>query len=107
MVERRERGALAARGHVGAAEIGDDIDADEAREERPVADLPGAALGRAVQDRVAVKADEVECDLGMARAELGDGFGMEPGQLGLDLSDIGTWGLAAEDRAQPLAEGIS
>ena len=44
MVERRQRRALAAGGDVGAAEIGDDIDAGQARQQRAVADLPGAAL---------------------------------------------------------------
>ena len=60
MVERHQRRALAAGGDIGAAEIGDDIDPDEPRQQGAVADLPGAALVRAVQDRMAVKADQVE-----------------------------------------------
>ena len=47
MVERRERRPLAARRDIGAAEIGDDIDAGQPGEQRAVADLPGPALGPA------------------------------------------------------------
>ena len=47
VVERRERRPLPARGDIGAAEIADDIDPGQLRQQRAVADLPGAALLRA------------------------------------------------------------
>ena len=47
VVERRERRPLPAGGDIGAAEIADDIDPGQSRQQRAVADLPGAALARA------------------------------------------------------------
>ncbi len=100
MEQRHERRALAAGGDVGRAKIADDIDAGQPRQQRAVADLPGAALLGAVQDGMAVKADDVDLE-----AVLGDELqhrrGMRLGDRALDLGDRPG---AAEDAAQPLAE---
>ncbi len=104
MVERRQRRAFAAGGDIGAAEIADDIAADEPRQQRAVADLPGAALPRAMQDRVAVKPDEIDRDLGMPAAKFGDRRGVQPGQLDFDRGDVGARDRRAQYAAQPLAE---
>ena len=44
VVQRRQRRPLPAGGDIGAAEIADDIDPGQPRQQRAVADLPGAAL---------------------------------------------------------------
>ena len=85
------------------SEAGDDIAAGEARQQGSIPDLPGAALGRAVQDRVAVEPDELDRHIGMARAKLSDRGGMQPGQLGLDRGDIPD---PAQHRTQPVAERL-
>ena len=46
VIERRERRPLPAGRDVGAAEVADDVDPGQPREQRAVADLPGAALAR-------------------------------------------------------------
>src|SRR3546814_4804146 len=72
------------------------------RSQRAVADLPGAALLRAVQDGVAVEADHPDC--GRREAGLGQQaahrLGMAQGQLALDLAH---GALAAEHRTQAAA----
>ena len=62
----------------------------KSRQQRAVADLPGAALGRAVQDRVAVKADDVDTRCRDARARnCSTAVGVKPGQLVFDLGYSG------------------
>jgi tyrosyl-tRNA synthetase len=100
--QRHERGAFAARGHIGAAKILDHIDAGERGEQAAIANLPGSALLRPVQDRMAVKADEIGIEP-MAADEQGGGIGMGPGELLLDFCD---WTLATENGADPLAQSI-
>ena len=99
--QRRQRRALAAGGDIGRAKIGDDVDPEPARQPSAVAQLPGAPLGRAMQDRVAVQADDVGCHTRMAREKLLDRFGMQSGELGFDLADRAN---AAEYRPQPFAK---
>jgi hypothetical protein len=106
VVERRQGRPLTPRRDIGTAEIGDDIDPGEARQQCPVADLPSAPLDRAVQDRVAVEADELDRYTGMARAKFGDGGGVTPGQLGLNRLDIRSRAGPAQHRTKPVAEGL-
>ena len=103
MVERRQGRSLPARRHIGAAEIGDDVDAGEARERGSIADLPSAALGRAVQDRVAVEPDELDRHIRMAPAKLSNCGGMQPGQLSFDRCNLPD---PAQHRTQPVAERL-
>ena len=70
MVERGERGPLAAEPDVGGAEIPHHRPAERVGECRPVADLKRAAPARVMRQRLAVKAHEVDPvegpqDLGM------------------------------------------
>ena len=88
VVQRRERRPLPAGGDIGAAEIADDIDPGQPRQQRAVADLPGAALLGTVQDRVPMEPDQVDRDLRKSLAKSRHGFGMQPGQLGLDRGDL-------------------
>jgi tyrosyl-tRNA synthetase len=85
--DRRERRPFAARRDVGRAEIGDDGETGLRCKERAVADLPGAALFRPVQDGVAVKADEVDGAEIMGVAQGSDRLGMDEGERALDLGD--------------------
>ncbi len=85
--QRRQRRALAAGGDIGRAEIGNDVDPEPARQLSAVPQLPGAPLGRAMQDRVAVQPDDVGCRARIAREKLLDRFGMQSGELGFDLVD--------------------
>ena len=58
MIQRHQRCALAARFHIGAAEIIDHVNAGQPRQQTAVANLPGPVLSRPVQDGLAVKADQ-------------------------------------------------
>ena len=58
--DRRQRRPLPSRGDVGGAEVGDDVDPGGLGEPRRVADLPGSALFRRVQQRMAVEADQID-----------------------------------------------
>ena len=60
VVQWGERRSFSARRDVGRAEIGDDIQAEAKRQQCAIADLPCAPFGRAMQNRVAVKADYVD-----------------------------------------------
>ena len=89
MIERHQRRALAARLHIGAAEIIDHIDAGQPRQQRAVADLPGPVLRRPVQDGLAVKADQrdlVRRQPGLGQQRL-DRLGMGLGQMPFGLAD--------------------
>ena len=55
MIKRHQGRALAARLHVGAAEIIDHIDAGQPRQQRTVTDLPGPVPLGPMQDGLAVK----------------------------------------------------
>ena len=101
MVQRSERRSLSARRDVGRAEIGDHIQPEPARQQRAVADLPGAAFGRAMQDRVAVKADHLGGVSRMLTQKIFHRFRMEPGQL---LLHIGDRADPAENRPKPFAK---
>src|SRR5271165_5448031 len=57
MEERSERRSLATRRDISRAEIRYDIYCEPLGQPRAVADLPGAAFGRAMQDRVPMEAD--------------------------------------------------
>ena len=103
MEQRRQRRTLAARRDVGRAEIGDDVDPEPARQGGAVAQLPGAALGRAMQDRVAVKADEIDRGPLVACEKMFDRLAVEPGELGLDRGDRAD---PAQRPAQPLAKRV-
>jgi hypothetical protein len=60
MIDRSERRALAARGDVRAAEVVDHVDTEPCGEARAVAQLAGAALVRAMPQRVAMEADYID-----------------------------------------------
>ena len=85
LVQRSERRSFSARRNVGRAEIRHDVQPKPARQQRAVADLPGAPFGRAMQDRVAVESDDVDCCSRMRAQEMLDGVAMKPGQLLFDL----------------------
>ncbi len=104
MEQRRKRRPLAAGGDIGRAKFGDDGDPEPAREGRAVAQLPSAAFSRAMQDRVAVHADNVRRKPRVAAEQLFDGVAVEPRQLGFDISDRTG---AAEHAAQPRAEIVA
>ena len=103
MEQRGERRPLAAGGDIGGAEIGDHVEPEKARQQRAVAQLPAAALGRAMQDRVAVEPDDIDGGSGVASEKLLDPPGMEAGQLVFDRRDRTG---AAKDRPQPFAERL-
>ncbi len=58
VVERRQRRAFAARGDIGMAEAVDDIDAQRLGDARADAELAREAALRAMEDGLAVQADE-------------------------------------------------
>ena len=62
--DRDEWGAFAAGRDVGAAKIADHVDLCPLREQLAIADLPGKALARAVNQGLAVKADDVDARRG-------------------------------------------
>jgi hypothetical protein len=68
--QRRERRALAAGGDVGGAEIMHNLHAAAPGKGGGVADLPGPARGRVVQNGLAMKADHIG---GLAQHGDGDG----------------------------------
>ena len=78
MKHRHERRALAADGDIRRAKIMDDRDAERAGERRSVADLDRQPSLRAVQDRLAVKADDVDLRgvKTFAAQKRGDGCGV-------------------------------
>src|SRR5690606_13189245 len=95
-IDGRQRIALAALRNIGGSEITYDIDFRFFSERAPVADLPGSAgrFGRAlrlVQNRMAVKADDVDrrsfeaCGV----EEFFDGDDMRIGEFAGGLADIG------------------
>jgi len=79
MEERRQRRSLSARGHIGGTEIGYDIEPEPLRQQRAVTYLPGSALGRAMQDRVAVKPDDVDWSPIVSAQEMLDCVGVKLG----------------------------
>jgi tyrosyl-tRNA synthetase len=99
--ERRERRALAAGRDIVAAEIVYHVDAGERGEQRAIADLPGAALARTMQDRVAVKPDQIDIADRVLLPQRIDRRGMEVRELALDARDIAR---TAEHAAEPFAE---
>ena len=101
MVEGRQRSPLPARRDVGAAEIDNHVRAGKTRQQGAVADLPGSPLGRAVQDRVPVKANQLDRNIRIFRAKLRNCVGVQPGQLGLDRRHLAD---PAEDGAQLFTE---
>ena len=60
MIDRSKRRALAPCGHVGAAEVEDHVDPEPGGEALPVAELAGPALGRPMEQRVAMEADDID-----------------------------------------------
>src|SRR5437868_14322552 len=60
MVEWRQRRPLPARRDIAAAEIGNHVRPGKTRQQGAVAELPGSPLGRAVQDPVPVKANQLD-----------------------------------------------
>ncbi len=56
----------------------DDVQPKPARQQCAVADLPGAPFGRAMQDRVAVESDDVDCCSRVRAQEMLDGVAMKP-----------------------------
>jgi hypothetical protein len=60
MIERHQGRALPARRHIGAAKIIDHINAGQLRQQRTIADLPGPVFLGAMQDGLAVKANQVD-----------------------------------------------
>ena len=86
MKQRRQRSPLPARSNIGRPKVGDDIQPQQPRQQPAVADLPAAAIGRAMQDRVAMKADNVDRNSRMPTEKLLERLAMEPGQLALHFS---------------------
>ena len=88
MIERRERSALPALGHILAAEVGNHRNPGRIGQGLAIPDLAGPALPDrcrgAVEDRLAMKADQVDLIRRQAgRVEqFGDEFGMTGGQHG-------------------------
>ncbi len=105
MEQGHQRRPLAAGRHILRAEVVDDGNAEFSRQQGAVADLPGAALLRPMQDGVAVEADHV--DVRGAEAcrpqQHAHGLGVIERDLALDRGDIAP---AAEDAAQALAQGV-
>ncbi len=101
MEQRSKRRSLPARSDVGRTEIGDDVEPKNIRQQRPVAQLPGAALGWAMQDGVTVQADDVDTPFGMARDKLLDRIGVKASQLAFDLRNRTD---AAQNRSQSFAK---
>jgi hypothetical protein len=103
MVERQQRRSLPALGNIGRAEIVHDIDPGFGSKNGPVADLPSAPLMWRVQDRLAVKADQVHftgrqssvLEQPVHRVSVG------PGQLSLDRTNVAA---ASKSGAQPVAK---
>jgi len=96
-----ERRTLSARRYVGRAEIGNNIQPKPARQQGAVADLPCAPFGRAMQNRVTVKADHIDRSFWIFPEKLLDGLGVQPCQFPFDRSRRT---LAAQHRAQPFPE---
>jgi hypothetical protein len=83
--QRSKRRSLPSRRDVGRTEIGDDVEPKNIRQQRPVAQLPGAAFGWAMQDGVTVQADDVDMRFGMTRDKLLDRVGVKASQLAFDF----------------------
>jgi hypothetical protein len=60
VVERGQWRSLPARRHVGAAKVVDHVDPGAPSEPRPIADLPRAPVLWLVQNRMAVKSDNID-----------------------------------------------
>ena len=103
MEQWSERCSLASGGDVGRAKIGDNVACEQLRKQRPVAKLPGAPLGRAMQDGVTMQADHVDTHPGVACNKLFDRFGMKPGEPTFNLADGAD---AAQDRSQSFAKRV-
>jgi hypothetical protein len=103
LIERHQRRALPACGHVGRPEIADDGDAGQFGKPCPIADLPGAALVGRVIDGVTVEPDQVDLSGGKTRRlqQALHRRGMPLGQFGFDLCNRS---LAAQTAAQPFAK---
>ena len=99
--QRSERRPFTARGDIGRAEIGNHVEPEETRQQRAVAQLPGAVLGRAMEDCMTVKPDDVDSGSRVAPQELLDSRGVKAGQLILDFGDRTD---GPKDRPQPIAE---
>src|SRR5262249_53271125 len=85
MEQRSERRSFTARVDIGRAKIGNDVESKQLRQEGPVTQLPGAALGRTMQDGMTMQADNVDTRSRMPCGKLLDCFGVKPRQLSFDL----------------------
>ena len=96
MEQRSEWRSFTACRDIGRAKIGNDVEPEKLRQQGSVTQLPGAALGRAMQDGVTMQADDVDTRIRMARGKLLDCVGVKPCQLSFDLRSRTS---AAENRA--------
>src|SRR5215207_7936596 len=96
MINRNERCALASRGDIGGAEITDDGHAKLARKQRTVAQLNGEALGRAMKNGLAMKADHVDLPRGEPHFETEtlDSGRVPIGEVFFKLSETARTGVA-------------
>ena len=101
MEDRDKRRPLATGSDVIAAKIGNDFDIAMFCKAFPIADLPGSALIGAMQDRMAVEADQVDLAALPILPKRRDGFSMEVSQFALNLGYEGRR-TAAQDRSEPL-----
>ena len=87
MIERHQRCTLAARLHIGAAKIIHHIDAGEACQQGAIADLPSPAPGRAVQDGLAMKADQIDIRLARFADQFAHSLRMGERDMPLRIAD--------------------
>jgi len=89
MIDRDERRALPAGGHIGRAKIVHHRNADRFRQRVGIADLYGQPLSRPMQDCLAMEADNLDVfarDM-ILREEGSNGFGVRHGHGALGLAD--------------------